>query len=234
MKEKDNHHKSKQRQQSMSITKLKAKGIFFDLDGTIVDSREAYLEAARTAFQAMGLEPPNTKAALEIPRRLERKQPLSDLFKGDRQKFLHVYLKTYYSITTEKTKPLPNVSATLKNLSKKTNLALITMRFVPKEAIVKELERFGIAQYFTYVVTALDTHKPKPSPEALIKCAKAMDVQMCDCIIVGDSVSDIRAGKAAGAKTVAVLSGLFSREELVKERPDLILEDAIALPNFIQ
>jgi beta-phosphoglucomutase-like phosphatase (HAD superfamily) len=34
--------------------KLKAKGIFLDLDGTIVDSTEAYIEAARIAFQAVG------------------------------------------------------------------------------------------------------------------------------------------------------------------------------------
>jgi HAD superfamily hydrolase (TIGR01509 family) len=234
MKEKANHHRVKQRRQSMRVTKLKAKGIFFDLDGTIVDSREAYLEAARTAFQAVGQEPPEMKAALEIPRRLEQKQPLSPIVKGNIRKFLDVYLKTYYSITTDKTKPLPNISATLERLSKKVKLALITMRSVPKQNIIKELERFNIAQHFTHVATAMDTHKPKPSPEALIKCVKVMDVQMCDCVIVGDSISDIKAGKAAGAKTAAVLSGLFSRQELAKEQPDLILKDATALPNFIQ
>jgi len=41
---------------------------------------------------------------------------------------------------------------------------------------------------------------------------------------VGDSVCDIRAGKAAGAKTAAVLSGLFSCAELAREHPDLILK----------
>jgi phosphoglycolate phosphatase-like HAD superfamily hydrolase len=61
-----------------------------------------------------------------------------------------------------------------------------------------------------------------------------MDLRICDCVMVGDSISDIRAGKNAGAKTVAVLSGLFSREELAREQPDLILSDATALPNLIQ
>jgi AHBA synthesis associated protein len=108
------------------------------------------------------------------------------------------------------------------------------MRHVPKQAIITELECFGISQYFTHVVTALDTAKPKPSPEALIKCVQALDVNICDCIITGDSVNDIRAGKAAGAKTVAVLSGLFQYEELIKEHPDLILNDVTALPQFIE
>jgi HAD superfamily hydrolase (TIGR01509 family) len=229
----ERNSQSTQGRQGMSEAKLQVKGIFFDLDGTIVDSREAYLEAARTAFQALGKEPPDAKTALEIPRRLEQKQPISDLVKGGTGKFLDVYLPAYYSITTEKTKPFPNVSTALETLSKKTKLALITMRSVPKQAVMTELEDFGIARYFTHIVTALDTSEPKPSPEALIKCVKALDVQICDCAIVGDSISDIRAGKAAGAKTVAVLSGLFSREELATEHPDLILKDVTALPDFI-
>jgi phosphoglycolate phosphatase-like HAD superfamily hydrolase len=53
-------------------------------------------------------------------------------------------------------------------------------------------------------------------------------------VVVGDSVVDIRAGKNAGAKTVAVLSGIFSREELEKEKPDLILESVKELPDFIE
>ena len=217
----------------MSKVKLKAKGIFFDLDGTIVDSREAYVEAARTAFKAMGLEPPEAETALEIPRRLEQNQPINDVVKADVHKFLDVYLRTYYAISAEKTKPIPGIATTLETLSKKAKLALITMRSVPKDAIIKELEHFGIAKHFTHIVTALDTHKPKPSPEALIKTVKALDVQMCDCIIVGDSVNDIKAGKTAGAKTIAVLTGLFTRQELASEKPDLILETAIKLPNHI-
>ena len=232
---KERVHQQKQNGDSrVSAAKFKVMGIFFDLDGTIVDSREAYYEAARIAFQAMRQKPLEREASLEIPRRLERKQPITDIIKGDAHKFLQVYLNAYYSITMEKTKPFPNVSTALKNLSGKAKLALITMRAFPKENVIKELEAFGIAKYFMYVMTAFDTDKPKPSPEALIKCVEALDVQMCDCIIVGDSISDIRAGKAAGIKTAAVLSGIFSRQELAKEKPDLIINDVTELPAFIE
>jgi HAD superfamily hydrolase (TIGR01509 family) len=143
-------------------------------------------------------------------------------------------LKTYYSITQERTKLIPHVSETLKTLSEKAKLALITMRCVSKQAINKELECFGISEYFTHIVTALDMPKPKPSPEALINCVKALDVEICDCVIAGDSVNDIRAGKAAGARTVAVLSGLFQCDELIKEKPDLIFRDVTGLPKYIE
>jgi HAD superfamily hydrolase (TIGR01509 family) len=218
----------------MNKKKLKAKGIFLDLDGTIVDSTLAYVEAANIAFQALGKKPLETKVALEIPRRIEQGLTINDLTEGNTKKFLGVYLRAYYSITETKTTLLPNVSATLEALSGKSKLALITMRHVPSQVIFKELDCFGISKYFTYIVTALDTSKPKPSPEALIRCVEALDLEMCDCIIAGDSVNDVRAGKAAGARTVSVLSGLFQREELARECPDLILPDVNSLPEFLE
>ena len=63
---------------------------------------------------------------------------------------------------------------------------------------------------------------------------KTTGIETCECVVVGDSVADIKAGKAAGAITVAVLSGIFSREELEREKPDLILENVNKLPDFLE
>jgi HAD superfamily hydrolase (TIGR01509 family) len=214
---------------------LKVEGILLDLDGTIVDSREAYFEAAKTAFKTLGQSLVEAKIVTEIPKRLEQGLPINDLVKGGEvHRFLEVYLKTYYQVTAAKTKPLPEISETLEKLSRKAKLALITMRYVQKERVLEELEKFDLAKYFRYIVTALDTNDPKPSPEALIKCAKQLSIQACKCAVVGDSIADIRAGKNAGAKTVAVLSGIFSRNELEREKPDLILESVNNLPDFIE
>jgi HAD superfamily hydrolase (TIGR01509 family) len=214
---------------------LKVEGILLDLDGTVVDSKEAYLEAAKIAFKTIGQGMVDTKVVTEIPKRLELKLPINDLLRGsDAREFLDVYLKTYYQVAPAKAKPLPGISETLKKLSKKAKLALITMRRVPKEKICEELEKFGLAKYFQYVITALDTDDPKPSPEALLKCARQFNIQIRKCVVVGDSVADIRAGKNAGAKTVGVLSGIFSRNELESEKPDLILESVNQLPDFLE
>jgi HAD superfamily hydrolase (TIGR01509 family) len=215
--------------------RIKVKGILLDLDGTIVDSRDAYTEAVKTAFAALGQKFVSTEVATEIPKRLEQNLPINDLVKGiDAQKFLELYLNAYYKATATRVKPMPKIEDTLKKLSKKAALALITMRYVPKENVIKELENFGLAKYFQHVITALDTHTPKPSPEALMKCAKKFGVEPCECLVVGDSVADLKAGKNAGAKTVAVLSGIFSREELEREKPDLILESVNQLPDFLE
>ena len=218
----------------MNQKRLKAKGIFLDLDGTLVDSSGAYVEAGRIAFQAMKKKPPETKVLLEIPRRIEQRLTIDDLTHSDSKQFMQFYLKAYYSVTEAKNKLMPNIVETLQTLSEKAKLALITMRYCPNRVIQKELDYFGIAKYFTYIVTAMDTTEPKPSPEALIQCGEALNLEMCDCLIVGDSVNDVRAGKAAGARTVAVLSGLYTHEELIREFPDLILPDVTTLPEFVK
>ena len=219
----------------MEKPKLKVKGIILDLDGTIVDSREAYIEAAKAAFTAIGQEKVDTKTATEIPRRLEQNLSINNMINGiDMQKFLDAYLKSYYKIIATKTKPIPNVSETLKKLSQKAKLALVTMRHVPREEVIKELEEFGLAEYFQLVVTALDTSQPKPSPEALIRCAKQLGIKIRECAVVGDSVADVRAGRNVGARTVAVLSGIFTREELEVEKPCLILESVNELLDFLE
>jgi len=217
----------------MNQNRLRVKGIFLDLDGTIVDSTDAYIEAAVLAFKALGKVPPQTHLLLEIPRRMEQHLTIDDITENCTQKFMPIYLQAFRAVTERKTKLLPNIATTLQTLAKNTKLALITMRHVPNQVIQKELDYHGIAKYFNHIVTGLDTTKPKPAPEALIQCKNALGLEICDCLIAGDSVIDIRAGKAAGATTVAVLSGLFGRAILAKEKPDLILEDLTQLPKCI-
>jgi HAD superfamily hydrolase (TIGR01549 family) len=209
------------------------RGLFFDLDGTIVDSRDAYFEASRIAFEAVGRKPLGFCASLEIPKRLEQGLSIEDLVRSDTKQFLNTYLQSFYSLTKTKTKTFPNVKATLETLSRHAKLALITMRYVPKANVIDELKQFNLAQPFTYIITALDAEKPKPSPQALIKTIKHMDINMCDCAIIGDSVTDMQCGKAAGTKTIAVLTGLYTRQELEKEKPDLILEDLTKLAKYL-
>jgi phosphoglycolate phosphatase len=99
---------------------------------------------------------------------------------------------------------------------------------------MEELRRLGLKKHFRAVVTTLDVKKPKPSPDALLLAAERLRVKIQDCAIVGDSIVDVQAGKAAGAKTIAVLSGLFSREELEKQKPSLIIRDINSLPGLLK
>jgi phosphoglycolate phosphatase len=67
-----------------------------------------------------------------------------------------------------------------------------------------------------------------------LTAAERIGVKIQHCAIVGDSIVDIQAGKSAGAKTIAVLSGLFNREELKKQKPNLIIKDINSLPDWLR
>ena len=219
----------------MKNTKLHVKGIILDLDGTLVDSRQAYLEAARTAFSEAGQRTINIKTVIEIPKRFEQGIPIDDLLPGiNVKKFRRIYLKAFYRAVAVTAKPLPEIANTLQKLSEKTKLALTTKRKVPNKDVIEQLKKFGLEQYFQTVITACDKFNPKPSPDALNECSRKLGLKTSECAVVGDSTVDIKAGKSAGAKTVAVTSGIFSQDELKKEKPDLILTNVTELPDFLE
>jgi HAD superfamily hydrolase (TIGR01509 family) len=219
----------------MKNIKLHVKALILDLDGTLVDSTQAYLEAARTAFSSMGQRTVTSKTAIEIPKRFEQGIPIDDLLPGgDAKKFRRIYLEAYYQAVAVMAKPLPDIAKSLKKLSEKAKLALTTRREVPGNVVIRQLKNLGIEGYFQIVVTGCDKLSPKPSPDALLECSRKLGVKTGQCAVVGDSIVDIKAGKRAGAKTVAVLSGIFSRDELKKEKPDLILESVTKLPDFLE
>jgi len=224
----------------MPKARLRVKALLLDLDGTLVDSSEALKEAGRAGFAALGLAGvKDDKLAFEVARRLEQDLAIDDLFSkfhasnDVEERFLPAYLDAYYSAVMFKSKPFPKTRETLQTLSACFPLALITLRYVAREQIIDELEHMGWNKFFPVVVTALDVKKPKPSPDALLAAAQRLRVPIGKCAVVGDSIVDIQAGKAAGAKTIAVLSGLFNRVELEAQKPDLVVKTLTSVPTHI-
>lgn len=220
----------------MNERKLRVKALFFDLDGTLVDSKKAYSTALKTALSKMGKQNAfNASLAIDIPKRLEQNLPITDMIPGvDTNTFLEHYLNAYYETTAAQARPIPDISNVLDKLSHGFKTALITMRNVPKEKVIEELAGFNLVDYFQCIVTAFDPHDHKPFSRALVKCAKELNIRISQCAVIGDSVANIRAGKSAGTKTVAVLSGIFSRQELEKEKPDLVIDSVIDLPDYLE
>jgi len=220
--------------------RLRVKALLIDLDGTIVDINEPCIEAAEKAASYLRLGNIDTKIGLEIAKKLQSNLPLDEVFAGfgvDKRLekgFLEAFLNAWYTIAPIRTTLLPKVHSTLRKLSEHFQLALITRRNMPKEPIMRELERLGLTPYFKFIVTSQDVEEPKPSPQAFVKAANQLGVSIHDCAVVGDAIVDIQAGKSAGAKTIAVLSGLFTREELEKQKPDLIIRDINSLPVVLQ
>jgi phosphoglycolate phosphatase-like HAD superfamily hydrolase len=66
----------------------------------------------------------------------------------------------------------------------------------------------------------------------LVALAK-LGVAAGDAWMVGDTVLDLRAGRAAGCRVCAVTYGIGARDALAAESPDLLLDDLAALPELL-
>jgi phosphoglycolate phosphatase-like HAD superfamily hydrolase len=102
-------------------------------------------------------------------------------------------------------------------------LSIISAR--GRKSTFRFLFQFELLPFFTAVATGQTCAHTKPYPEPIEWAAKKMDVPASSCLMVGDTVSDILAGKKAGAQTVGVLCGFGTENELRKAGADLIIEN---------
>jgi N-acetyl-D-muramate 6-phosphate phosphatase len=91
------------------------------------------------------------------------------------------------------------------------------------------LKQFDLLDLFPVVATAMTCRHTKPFPDPVLWAADQMGVHPENCLMVGDTTVDIRAGRAAGAQTVGVLCGFGREKELQKVGADLILPSTGAL-----
>jgi HAD superfamily hydrolase (TIGR01509 family) len=110
----------------------------------------------------------------------------------------------------------------LDSLRFKLKMALATMS--NRTVIDKLLRMKRLEGYFDFVITADDVSKPKPDPEVFLECTLKLGCQPETCVVIEDSVFGVVAAKSAGMRCIAVPSGAYSKAELGKEKPDLIVE----------
>lgn len=95
------------------------------------------------------------------------------------------------------------------------------------------LDQFKLQPFFRSVVTSQSCLYTKPFPDPVIKAAQDMNLTAEQCLMIGDTTVDIRAGKAAGAQTVGVLCGFGTERELRRAGADLILESTAQLKEIL-
>jgi len=122
----------------------------------------------------------------------------------------------------------PRVAETLRNL-RRMGFPLGVISAKPKQPVEELLRHLRVLTLFSVVVSGYEVARPKPSPDIILEAAKRLSVHPERCVVVGDSPRDIEAGRAAGAKTVAILTGPFSRSALKRTSPDFILDDVSSL-----
>lgn len=95
------------------------------------------------------------------------------------------------------------------------------------------LDRAGITQRFAQILGYDSGYTPKPAPDMLLGFAARTGIAPDSVAMVGDSLHDLIAGRAAGMQTIGVLTGPATAETLAPHA-DIILPDIGHLPDLLQ
>lgn len=94
------------------------------------------------------------------------------------------------------------------------------------------LDQVGVLTAFDVVVGCDSGHGAKPAPGPVLGALAALDTAPEAAVMVGDSLHDLMAGRAAGLRTVGVLTGLAARGDLAPFA-DAVMADVGGLPGWL-
>ncbi len=110
----------------------------------------------------------------------------------------------------------------LETLQDKVKVALASMN--NRSVINYMVKANELEKYFYVILTAESISHSKPNPEIFLKAASELKASPQRCIVLEDSIFGVRAAKAGGMGCVAVTTGVYSKEELEREKPDLVVK----------
>ncbi len=205
------------------------RALCFDVDGTLSDTDDLFVRrlkrwipSERLARRAvMWLEAPGN-GLLALADRLgidDELARLVDWMYRHRRKRWREFLI------------IPGVPQMLQNLSQRYPLAVISSR--DEDSTLQFLDHFGLTPLFRVIVTAMTCEHTKPYPDPIFYAARQLGVRPEECVMIGDTTVDIRAGRAAVAQTIGVLCGFGEEKELRRAGADLILPTTAEVEKYL-
>lgn len=209
------------------MTKIKA--VVFDMDGVIIDSRELISQAIADVLAERGLKatPQQIAAVTGKPVRAmyEHFAPDHD---ADELTTAHM---AHHEENIHLLKSYEEVADTLAELQKQYKLGIFTGF---NELSRDRLAIFDLVRYFQTIVDTSRYIKHKPDPEGLHLCMNDLGVNPDEVVYVGDGVTDMLAGKAAGVSAViGITQGFSSRESLIQSGADYIIDSLSELSGIL-
>lgn len=205
------------------------RAVLFDLDGTLVDSVADIAEALNDVLAEEGREPYPLAAVKRMVGdgvvRLMEKAFRETANAAERaERFMAVYTPR----STRLTVPVEGAFEALDHFkSLGVPLAICTNK--PDDAAREVLGTLGLLPYFREVIGGTSGLPRKPDPAILIEAARRLGAQPAHTLMVGDSLPDVAAARAAGMAVVVVDSG-YGEIEAADLGADVILETLAFLP----
>jgi beta-phosphoglucomutase len=214
--------------------------VIFDWDGTLGDTRQVIVIAFQSALSEI-----NCKVSDEYVERrigIGAADTFRDILRSAKKRFDEkliqrlVERKSQLEIElTDQVKLFPGARELLEALQGKVKMVLASMN--NRSVIIHLLKAKDLEKYFDAVLTAESISHSKPDPEIFLKAASNLKASPEKCVVVEDSIFGVKAAKSANMGCIAVVTGVYSKLELEKEQPDLIvktLKDKQIIPFILQ
>lgn len=218
---------------TLDISRIKA--LCFDVDGTLSDTDDLYVHKVTRFFPRLFFKDPEHSARrfvmwVEAPG--NALLGLTDTIGLDDEIVALIDWISRHQKKSSKTFWLiPGVDEMLKQLKGHYPMSVVSAR--DENGTMRFLEQFDLVNYFDAVITGQSAEHTKPYPDPILLAAKKMGVQPDECLMIGDTTVDIRAGKSAGAQTVGVLCGFGEEPELKKMGANMILKSTPDLVDLL-
>ena len=212
------------------------KAVIFDVDGILLDTERIYMQAWKEAAAEQGYVMPDellrktravdAKAAAQI-----FEEEIGNGFSYQKTRPIRVRIAEEI---IERESPIlkPGVLELLSFLREK-GIRLSVASSTKTKTTKEHLQINGIADWFEVIVGGDMITKGKPNPDIFLKAAELLGEAPENCIVVEDSPAGIRAGSAAGMKTVLVPDQAAITQEII-DLSDVQMKSLLEMPAYVE
>jgi len=220
----------------MSLDVPKIKALCFDVDGTLSDTDDLYVQKVTKFFPRFLFKDPHHAARrfvmwIEAPG--NALLGFADRLGLDDEMIAVInWLSRHRRHSDRKFLLVPGVDEMLKQLHGRYPMSVVSSR--DEQGTMAFLEQYDLVKYFDVIITGLSAEHTKPYPDPVLLAARKMNVSPEACLMIGDTTVDIRAGKSAGSQTLGVLCGFGEEPELRRLGADEIIPDTTKLLDLLK
>jgi phosphoglycolate phosphatase len=217
--------------------------LLFDIDGTLIRSGGAGVHALKLALsERFGIT--DDLHDIEIAGMTDSGIVISILNKHQipaTNENVSAFLDSYVhflslELPRRAGKLLPGVLDLLERLKSRPHLVLALLTGNVSRGAQLKLEHYGVWHFFEFGAFADDHHDRNrlgTVARARAKEKHGRQFSTSEIDVIGDTPRDIACGKAFGARTIAVATGTWSREQLAEYQPDFLIDDLSDVEGII-
>jgi len=222
------------------MKKFNPKLIMIDVDGTLVDSVPDLAYCVDELMVLMGREKWGEAKVRHwvgngVPKLVERSltgELEGTVDKSDFDKAYPIFLELYAENTSERSSLYDGVREGLDYMkSEGYTLGCVTNK--AEQFTLPILRDLGIFDDFGIVISGDTLEKKKPDPLPLLHATKHFGIDSKDSLMLGDSISDVKASRAAGFEIICMSYGYNHGDDIRDANPDLVIDSMAELKDYL-